>query len=1153
MFDGPVAALDAALAAQRALRDATWGETGPLRVRMALHSGSAESRDGDYFGPALNRVARILAIAHGGQVVCSSVAAVLAREALPASVELVDLGSHRLRDIDRPEQVYQVVVDDLPRTFPPLRSLSTRRSNLPVQLTSFVGREKQLDEVVSLIERHRLLTLIGTGGTGKTRLDAGGRRAASWTAYPDGVWLAELAPLGDPSQIASEVARALGAPEVPGVPANATVAEFLADKELLLLLDNAEHLVDGVAPFADGLLAGAPGLRVLTTSREALAVPGEAVLQLQSLSCPSLASIPATGGIDAPVDIEEASSTEAVRLFTERAAAADPSFVLDAANVAPVAEICRRLDGIPLAIELAAARVSSMSPDDIALRLGDRFRLLAGGRRTSVPRQQTLHALIDWSWDLLTDEDRRLLRRLSVFTGGWTVPMAARIVGDGDGQIDPVDLADGLTRLVDRSLVLADRDTTTRYRLLETIRQYAREKLIEAGEASGVADRHLAVYAELAAEAEDPLHGPAMVDWLDRLDDELDNLGAALEWGLEAAPWTAVRMGTALLGYWATRVISQDNDARLVAAIEIARARVVGRADADPADQALAARLMGEAARLWAMSGRGVTAIPWAEDALVLADASGDATARLYALNGLAIATVFSGRAGSGGTDVRSIFEEAADQAERSGQWWMVAMSASFAGAGLGAFDPEGGAALLERGVAAAYRSGSPYAIGAASISQGRALGREGRTDDAVAAFGAAIPRFMELGDERFVLVSRSDLAHALRHGGRFEDALALYRETIGGWVHLGHKGAIASQLESIAYIALERSDADRAVLAPGCRGRPASVGALPADVRRGAGVRRIRGAGAVCAQSDGVPEGLGRGPSAVPGRGSRARARSLITRRTLEPMIQPERLTIAPEVADALADGRPVVALESTLISHGLPYPQNLEVAAASELAVRASGAVPATVALNDGRLLVGLSGSDLETLAIAPRGSVAKVARPNLAAAAASGGWGATTVSATMIAAHAAGIRVFATGGIGGVHRGALTGARPTFDISADLEELSRTPVAVVCAGPKAILDVPLTLEYLETHGVPVVAIGTDELPGFYARGSGIRAPLSVPDVAAAARLVAAHDALDLESGSSCAPRCRRAMRSPMTSPGPPSRRRSARRTTPALRDPS
>jgi pseudouridine-5'-phosphate glycosidase len=231
--------------------------------------------------------------------------------------------------------------------------------------------------------------------------------------------------------------------------------------------------------------------------------------------------------------------------------------------------------------------------------------------------------------------------------------------------------------------------------------------------------------------------------------------------------------------------------------------------------------------------------------------------------------------------------------------------------------------------------------------------------------------------------------------------------------------------------------------------------------------------------------------------------------------MIIPERLAIAPEVADALRDARPVVALESTLISHGLPYPQNLEVAAASELAVRGAGAVPATVALNDGRLLVGLSADDLEALATAPAGSVRKVSRPSLAAAIASGGWGATTVSATMIAAHAAGIRVFATGGIGGVHRGALAGPHPSFDISADLEELARTPVAVVCAGPKAILDVPLTLEYLETRGVPVVAIGTEELPGFYARGSGIRAPLSVADVAAAAALVRAHGTLGLEAG--------------------------------------
>ena len=288
VFADAVAAIDAAVAAQRALRDATWGETGPLRVRMALHAGTAEARDGDFFGPALNRVARILAIAHGGQIICSAVAAVLARDGLPASVDLVDLGSHRLRDIDRPEQIYQVVVDDLDRGFPPLRSLSTRRSNLPVQLTSFVGRDKELDEVATLIERHRLVTLIGTGGTGKTRLmlEAAGRLI---DRYADGVWVAELAPLGDASQIPSEVARALGSPEVPGVPALATVTAFVAEKDLLLLLDNAEHLVDGVARFAERLLASAPGLHILTTSREALAVPGEAVLQLRSLSCPAVA------------------------------------------------------------------------------------------------------------------------------------------------------------------------------------------------------------------------------------------------------------------------------------------------------------------------------------------------------------------------------------------------------------------------------------------------------------------------------------------------------------------------------------------------------------------------------------------------------------------------------------------------------------------------------------------------------------------------------------------------------------------------------------------------------------------------------------------------------------------------------------------------
>ena len=806
MFEDPRAAVGAALAGQRAL-GATFEDThGVLRVRMALHAGPAEVRDGDVFGPSINRVARILATGHGGQVLLSASAALLVRDRLPTGSDLVDLGTHRLRDLDRMEQLFQLVAPDLPRDFPPLRSLNNRRTNLPAQLTSFVGRARELAEVEALVARHRLVTLVGTGGTGKTRLmlEAAGRLVDQ---FPDGIWLAELAPLGDPSQVASEIARALGAQEVPGVPAIAVVTAFLADKDLLLLLDNAEHLVDGVAGVADRLLAAAPKLHIITTSREALAVPGEAVLQLQSLSCPAIHV--RTGGFQSSSpDLAEAAGTEAVQLFLERATAVDPSFSLDAVNLGAVSEICRRLDGIPLAIELAAARVSAMSADDIAHRLGDRFRLLAGGRRTAVPRQQTLHALIDWSWDLLNEDDRRLLRRLSIFTGGWTVQAAARIVG-ADQAVDEVDLVDGLARLVQRSLLIVDRGSTTRYRLLETIRQYAREKLIESGEAGTLGDRHFAAFAALAIDAEPRLRGPLMVDWLDRLDADSENLGAALEWGLEAHPWEAVRMAAALLAYWSVRVASADNDARIVTAVEIARARTIGQPGVEPATQALAATLLAEASRLWGMSGRAADGLEWAVDAVALARASGDEVALSAALAGLVIANVFTGTH----ENLRPIFDEAIELAEKQEVWWLLAQAAGFSGATLWDIDRGIAEALLLRSEEAARRSGSPYAIGSAAVAHGRALGKAGRTDESVATFGVAIDRFSEIGDERFVLSARSDMAHALRRGGRLDEAQALYRETIGGWVHFGHRGAVANQLENVAYIAVARGDAERATL----------------------------------------------------------------------------------------------------------------------------------------------------------------------------------------------------------------------------------------------------------------------------------------------------------------------------------------------------
>jgi predicted ATPase/class 3 adenylate cyclase len=802
-FRDPLAAVEAALAGQRALRATSSSVTSVLRVRMALHAGPAEVRDGDVFGPSVNRVSRILATGHGGQTLLSASSALLVRDRLPAGCGLTDLGTHRLRDLDRPEQLFQLMVPDLPGDFPPLRSLNNRRSNLPAQLTSFVGRERELAEVASLLGRHRLVTLIGTGGTGKTRLmlESAGRVG---DRFPDGTWLAELAPLGDPAQVASEVARALGAPEVPGVPALAIVSAFLADKELLLLLDNAEHLVDGVAGVAGRLLAAAPRLRIITTSREALAVPGEAVLQLQSLSCPGTGM--RAGGIAHAPALADAAGTEAVQLFLERANAVDPTFALVEGNVGAISEICRRLDGIPLAIELAAARVSALSPADIAQRLGDRFRLLAGGRRTAVPRQQTLHALIDWSWDLLNEDDRRLLRRLSIFSGGWTAQSAASVVGD-DGPVDEVEIVDGLTRLVDRSLVVVDRGATTRYRLLETIRQYAREKLIEADEVGTLADRHFEVFAALAVEAGPELHGPSMVDWLDRLDADAENLGAALEWGLEAAPWAAVRMAAAMLAYWNVRVASADEDSRIVAAIDIARARTVGQPNVDPADQALTALLLGEASRIWAMSGRATTAAAWADDAMALATASGNDMAQLAALAGMVITTVFT----RPDANVRPLFEQATELAERTSTWWVLAMAAGFSGATLWELDPAAGEALLMRAEEAARRSSNPHTIGTVAIAHGRMLGKAGRTEEAAAQFARAIERFGEIGDERFVLAARSDLGHALRRGGQLDEAQAIYGETIGGWVRFGHRGAVANQLETIAFVAITRGQAERA------------------------------------------------------------------------------------------------------------------------------------------------------------------------------------------------------------------------------------------------------------------------------------------------------------------------------------------------------
>jgi predicted ATPase/class 3 adenylate cyclase len=806
VFDRASDAAAAALEAQRALRDVAWDATGPLRVRMAIHSGTAESREGDFFGQALNRDARILAIGHGSQVLLSAVAAALTREQLPPEVELVDLGSHRLRDLDRPEQVFQLAVPDLPREFPPLRSLSTRRSNLPVPLTSVVGRQRELTDVDRLLERNRLVTLIGTGGTGKTRLmiEVAGRIAQR---FEDGVWLAELAPLADAGEIGPEIARALGVSELPGRPAIDVVSDFLASKDLLLVLDNAEHLIEGVARIAERLLAIAPGLRILTTSREALAVAGEAVVQVPSLSCPTVRARPGDVAVTAGTLLDEVTSTEAVALFTERAGAVLPSFTVDHSNVAAVAEICRRLDGIPLAIELAAGRVAAMSPGEIASGLSDRFRLLTGGRRTAVPRQQTLHALIDWSWDLLTDDDRRVLRRLSIFSGGWTVAAAAGVAGELNGGDGLMDAIDGLTRLVDRSLVIVDRGATTRYRMLETIRQYAREQLIRSGESDAIATRHARFFLALAETAEPELRGPSMVDWLDRLDTEIENLGAAFEWTLEIDPEIAIRMGTALLEYWTSRVPSPDNQERVVAAVAVARRILAGPPPPTPEQRIGAARFLGMAARKWSLNGQGAVGLGWAEDALAAATIDGEPTTLILAMVGLTTARIFTGDR----DDALRYLDEVIRLATELGDQYILAFTAGGVAGNLALHDPVAAARLTEIGLEAARRSGNPQAIALVSMGQGRQLARDGRFDEARALMQAAIDRFAETGDERLREAARSELAHTARRSGDLDGAMEQYRVSIHGWVRSGNRGAVAHQLENVAFVLVARGSTEDA------------------------------------------------------------------------------------------------------------------------------------------------------------------------------------------------------------------------------------------------------------------------------------------------------------------------------------------------------
>jgi len=539
VFSSPAAALRAVIATQRALAGHDWPGGVEVRVRMGLHTGEGTRVGTGYVGIDVHRTARIGDAAHGGQVLLSEATQGLIQHQLPDGTELLDLGDHRLKDLPHPEHLFQLTVEGLPGEFPPLRSLDARPNNLPAQMNRFIGRDDVIREVHEALENTRLLTLTGPGGTGKTRLalEVGHRQLP---AFGDGVWFVDLSAITDPSVVPTEIAIALDLKRDPGSSALECVEEALRDQKTLLVLDNFEQVLDAT-PSVERLLSQAPGLKVIVTSRSILSVYGEREYPVPPLRLPEHGT-----GLDA------LTQSEAVALFVERASAVRPDFDLTEDNAAAVAEVCSRLDGLPLAIELAAVRVKVLTPEAILARLDERLSLLTSGPRSLPERQRTLRGAIDWSYQLLDESEQRVFARLSTFWGGGTLEGIEAVCDSALGG----DVLDLLGALVDNSLL---RRTETpggevRFQMLETIREYAAERLDAEPTGEHVRGRHAEHFLDLAIRAEPHLVGARQKEWLDRFDREHDNIRAALRWSIRSGEVQAGQKAAgAMWRFWQQR------------------------------------------------------------------------------------------------------------------------------------------------------------------------------------------------------------------------------------------------------------------------------------------------------------------------------------------------------------------------------------------------------------------------------------------------------------------------------------------------------------------------------------------------------------------------------------------------------------------------
>jgi predicted ATPase/class 3 adenylate cyclase len=798
-FESAPMALGAAVTIQRALAVEPWPQTTPIRVRMALHSGQCEERGGDYFGPVVNRTARLEAVAHGGQVVLSGVTADLVTDRLPEDVRLRDLGEHHLKDLGRAERVLQVVAEGQRAEFPPLRSLDNPglRHNLHEQVSSFVGRDQELATVRALMREARLVTLAGPGGVGKTRL-ALQVAAESLDGSGDGVWFVDLAPITDPALVAASVAQVLWVRAEAGRPVIDSLVDALGARRLLVVLDNCEQVIGAVAALAETLMRRCPLVTLLATSREPLGIGGEQVYRVPSLSVP--------GPEDGPTAIE---ASEAVRLFVERARQQKPGFVVNGDNAEVIGRLCRRLDGIPFALELAAARLRSVTVRDLEAHLDKRFRLLAGGARTALPRQQTLQALIDWSYDLLATSEQLVLDRLSVFSGGFDLD-AAEAVCPG-GEVEEFEILGLLDALVDKSLVQADDSAGgVRYRLLETMRDYAETRLVGHDERQRlrVGRAHREYFMALAEAAAPHLRGPAELEWGDRLDLELGNMRVALAHCLadpDPNPDTdpGLRLGVALTEFWYVRGYGVEGAQTLVALLRrpLAQAptRLRGRA------LAAAGRLVEHYAADYP------TAIAMATEALAIGRTMGDDT--LVAQAYLVLTTVRNLQGDFRGS--LTLLDDALPVARHLDDPLPAAYLLNMEGRARYELGDDG-RAPFEESAARCRLAGDRRGAAVAVANIGVAALYAGDLATAGRRIAEAVTVFRELGDRQALVASAYYGGFVAYLGGDDETASRLFAECIDIARRIGARRHVALAVLGGALIATHTGDAHRAAVLHG-------------------------------------------------------------------------------------------------------------------------------------------------------------------------------------------------------------------------------------------------------------------------------------------------------------------------------------------------